>query len=119
MTAEVNIEKQISLSVNPIISEIFQNYITNAIKYASSGGKLIIDSEENEKEIKFNFIDFGTTIPEKERKNIFKRNIQLNNSSGSGLGLAIVERIAKAHEAEIGVLPNTPSGNIFYLKLPK
>ena len=35
-----------------------------------------------------------------------------------GLGLAIVNRIAIAHDAEVGVKPNKPRGNNFYIKIP-
>jgi len=119
MKLEFNIKNQITLKANPIISEIFLNYITNAIKHSSSGGKLIINANENDNSVTFDFVDFGDTIPEKERKNIFKHNIQLNKTSGSGLGLTIVKRIAEAHNAEVGVTPNVPKGNIFFLKIPK
>ena len=39
----------------------------------------------------------------KIKKNIFKRRVQLGKTSGSELGLAIVNRIAEAHNAEVGV----------------
>lgn len=119
MKLDFNLNNKIVLKVNPIISAVFQNYITNAIKYGSSGGKLIINASESDNIVTFDFVDFGDTIPKKERKNIFKRNIQLNKTSGSGLGLAIVKRIAKAHNAEVGIEPNIPRGNVFYLKIPK
>ncbi len=119
MKLELNIKDQITLKANPIISEIFQNYITNAIKYSSSGGKLIINAHENDDSVTFEFIDFGETIPKKEIKNIFKRNIQMKKTSIGGLGLAIVKRIAEAHNSEVGVFANVPKGNIFFLKIPK
>ncbi|MEE9571774.1 MAG: PAS domain-containing sensor histidine kinase, partial [Candidatus Neomarinimicrobiota bacterium] len=119
MKFELNIKDQIILKANPIISEIFQNYITNAIKYSSSGGKLIINAHENDDSVTFEFVDFGDTIPKKERKNIFIRNLQLKKTSIGGLGLAIVNRIAEAHNSEVGVFANVPKGNIFFLKIPK
>ena len=47
------------------------------------------------------------------------RKVQLDKSKGRGLGLAIVKRIAEAHNAEVGVKPNKPNGNNFYIKIPK
>jgi len=119
MKLDFNLKNQIKIKANPIISDVFQNYISNAIKYGSSGGKLIINADENDGIVKFNFVDFGETIPKKERNNIFKRNIQLNKTIGSGMGLAIVKCIAKAHNAEVGIEPNLPKGNVFYIKIPK
>lgn len=119
MTVDVYIEKPYIIRANPIISEIFHNYITNAIKYGSAGGKLIVNAAEKDNLVTFEFGDFGDTIPRKERKNIFKRNIQLKKTVVGGLGLAIVDRIADAHNAEVGVTANKPNGNIFYLKISK
>ncbi|NHZ85329.1 MAG: PAS domain-containing protein, partial [Planctomycetia bacterium] len=80
MKLEFKIKNQIIIKANPIISEVFQNYITNAIKYSSSGGKLIINANESDSVVTFNFVDLGDTIPKKDRKNIFNRNIQLNKT---------------------------------------
>ena len=118
MTIEQNIKKKIIVNANPIISEVFRNYISNAIKYASSGKKIIIDAHENNGILTINAADNGDTIEEKDREDIFKRRVQLGKTKGNGLGLAIVKRIADAHNAEIGVKPNKPKGNIFYIKLP-
>ncbi len=119
MEMDLELSKSIKIKANPIIAEIFKNYISNAIKYASSGEKIVVSAIEDKKNVIVNVADFGEPIPAKERENIFKRRVQLGKTSGSGLGLAIVSRIAKAHNAEAGVKPNTPKGNIFYLKIPK
>jgi len=42
----------------------------------------------------------------------------MKKTNGHGLGLAIVKRIAITHNAEVGVKPNNPNGNNFYLKIP-
>lgn len=118
MKLYLNIKKKIIVKANPIISEVFRNYISNAIKYASSGEKIIVDAHEEDSMVIINIIDHGDTIAEKEQNNIFKRSIQIDSTSGSGLGLAIVKRIATAHNAEVGVKPNKPTGNIFYIKFP-
>ncbi len=76
------------------------------------------DAHEKDGILTINATDNGDTIEEKDREDIFKRHVQLGKTKGSGLGLAIVKRIADAHNAEIGVKPNRPKGNIFYIKLP-
>ncbi|MFH1196706.1 MAG: ATP-binding protein [bacterium] len=112
------IEDDIFVFANPIIIEIFKNYLSNAAKYATEGDKLIITTKVTAKDVLIEFSDFGNTIPETERDKIFLRNVQLDSSKyGRGLGLAIVKRIAEAHDAEVGVRPNEPNGNIFYLKM--
>ena len=105
---------------NKIICEVIKNYLSNAIKHGTAGKKIIIKARKNEKYVSIKVIDFGHTIPEKMRKEIFKRHVQLegNTQSGQGLGLAIVQRIAESHDAKVGVEPNKPCGNQFYLQLP-
>ncbi len=64
--------------------------------------------------------DFGKTIAEADRDQIFERQVQLENGKerGRGLGLAIVKRIALAHDGEVWVEPITPVGNSFCLRIP-
>lgn len=115
-----DIDPGITHSANPIIAEIFRNYLSNAQKYAPEDQPVSVTLKSSEKMIQFCVADLGTTIQEEDRESIFERSIQLENGRkrGSGLGLAIVKRIADVHDARVYVTPNQPQGNIFYLELP-
>ncbi len=114
------IDKSLQINANPIIEQVFKNYISNAIKYAGGGKQIIIRSKIENEFVSISVEDFGKTIPEEKRELIFDRNVQLTKDKkrGRGLGLSIVKRIAEAHNADVGVKPNKPSGNIFYIKIP-
>ncbi len=118
MTLDMRLKGELIVNANPIIGEVFRNYISNAIKYAKTGKKVVIDSNFRNGDVTINFKDYGETIENKDRENIFLRNVQLDKTKGRGLGLAIVKRIAIAHDAEVGVKPNKPKGNNFYIKIP-
>ncbi len=120
MTIDNELPESLFVHANPVINQIFNNYISNAIKYASIGKKIIITHEKDSLFHIVNVIDFGKTILTDDRKRIFHRSIQLDleKRKGHGLGLAIARRIADLHDGEVGVKPNQPVGNIFYLKLP-
>ncbi len=120
MTVEINLPEILLAKVNPIISEIFQNYLTNTIRYASEGKKVIVQGSKTEESVLIEVMDAGNTIPEQNRESVFIRKMQLEaeKKRGSGLGLAIVKRIAEMHGAEVGVKPNHPRGNNFWLKIP-
>ncbi len=120
MDVELKLDDELKIYNNPIISEVFKNYISNAIKYASHGKKITIEMVVEDKMVTVNVIDYGRTISPKEYVSIFKRGIQLGKGikKGRGLGLSIVKRISEAHNGEVGIRPNLPTGNIFYLKLP-
>lgn len=117
----INMEMPESLLVeaNTILSEIPKNYISNAIKYASTGGKIDLLLHNDNDQIVFRVNDYGSPIPEEKRVEVFERSIQLaeGKKSGRGLGLAIVKRIADAHDAEVGVELSPGGGNSFYLKM--
>ncbi len=118
---ETKLKSGLHIMANPIIEEVFRNYISNAIKYAAKGKKLMIDSISARDMVTIRVTDFGKTIAPELRENIFKRGVQVDKSArkGRGLGLAIVERIARLHNGKVWVEPNQPQGNIFCLQLPR
>ena len=117
---ESNLPEELIALANPIIREIFQNYLTNVLRYASESECVRIQGKIENGSILLEFIDEGTTIPESSRSLVFRRGLQLEaeKKRGSGLGLAIVKRIAAMHHAEVGVSPNHPQGNNFWLRIP-
>jgi len=120
MALSINLESELQVRVNPIISEVFANYLSNIIKYASATNQIIIDAEDDDA-ITIRVKDEGETILVEDRENIFLRSYQLSKEEkrGRGLGLAIVKRIAAAHDGEVWVEPNIPRGNSFCLRIPR
>jgi len=120
MELEMNIPEGLKVLANPIIMEVFKNYINNAIKYASEGKHIIVEIETEDGYMIGKVRDFGKTLPKKHWKEVFERSIRLKSgdSRGRGLGLAIVQRIAEAHQGEVWVEPNRPHGNSFCIRIP-
>lgn len=120
MKFEVAIAPDTVIYANPLIKEVFKNYIGNAIKYAHDGGKIIIESESSEGAVRVCVKDFGKTITAVDRDQVFNRRVRLEHAKeeGRGLGLSIVKRIAEAHNGEVWVEPNEPRGNSFCLRIP-
>ncbi|MCF7822859.1 MAG: PAS domain S-box protein [Candidatus Marinimicrobia bacterium] len=119
MTLDFQMPDSLPIEANPIISEIPKNYISNAIKYGSPGGKIeIIVKTEGDRPV-MRIEDRGQPVPQDKREIIFQRFTRLegHQKKGRGLGLAIVKRIADAHDAEVGIEQSVHGGNSFYLKL--
>ncbi|RMF06609.1 MAG: PAS domain-containing sensor histidine kinase [Candidatus Neomarinimicrobiota bacterium] len=120
LEVDVDLPDSLEIQANRLVSEIFKNYLSNAIKYAAHGKRIQIVGVREPHSVTVEVRDFGTTIPGDQLQSIFTRGVRLEGGKkkGRGLGLAIVKRIAEVHNGEVGVRPNSPKGNIFYVTLP-
>ncbi|HSN27879.1 MAG TPA: HAMP domain-containing sensor histidine kinase, partial [Kofleriaceae bacterium] len=63
--------------------------------------------------------DTGPGIPPGEDPRIFEPYVQLDRTGGSiGLGLATVQRLARAHGGNVGVISPPGRGALFWVELP-
>jgi PAS domain S-box-containing protein len=108
--------------INPIVEEIFANFISNAIKYSPENTGIIIDVIDSNYQWKVEVTDQGEGIPDELKAQVFERfkRVHKKGVKGTGLGLAIVKRIAEIMEGEVGVEDN-PAGNgsVFWAKFRK
>lgn len=120
MTVEQHVDTGLYIEANPIIKEIFRNYIDNAIKYASYGQKIVIKVYQQDDSAIVSVTDFGTPLSKEQCENIFERGIRYRDKFqfGTGVGLSIAKIIAQAHRGEVWVEPNQSQGNTFYCRLP-
>ncbi|WMW24628.1 ATP-binding protein [Methanolobus sediminis] len=108
--------------LNPIVEEIFANYISNAIKYSPENTEIDIDVIDQNYTWMVTVTDSGEGISDDAKPLIFDRFKRVNKSGvkGTGLGLAIVKKIAELLGGSVGV-ENNPEGNgsMFWVKLRK
>ncbi|MBN2110141.1 MAG: PAS domain-containing protein [Methanosarcinaceae archaeon] len=122
MTLELKARGSYYSMLNPIIEEIFANFISNAIKYSPEGSPIIVDVVDTNYYWKVEVTDFGEGIPGDDKRLVFDRFKRVNKRGvkGTGLGLAIVKRIAEIVEGEVGVEDNPEGkGSRFWIKLKK
>jgi signal transduction histidine kinase len=108
------------------IGQVFDNLVSNAIKFSPAGSKIHITAEEDQGMVKFSIQDNGIGIPPQKLKKIFDRFYQVDGSttrrySGAGLGLAIIKQIIEVHGGRIAVesVLNEGTTFIFWLPIPK
>jgi len=104
------------------IEQIFNNLITNAIKYRSLERKptIHISSIKNEKITRFTVKDNGIGIDEDNIGKIFNAFFRINEDlvAGDGIGLAIAHRAADLHGGNIKVKSILNQGSEFILEIP-
>jgi signal transduction histidine kinase len=105
------------------IEIIFNNLISNAVKYNRPEGKVIVHLSQNQ----YNFIisvkDNGIGMEEEDIKKLFQdfvriRNEQTKNISGTGLGLSILKKMVDNYNGDIKINSKINEGTEFIVSLP-
>jgi PAS domain S-box-containing protein len=123
--AGMKIENKINISIpvraDKIIEEVFANIVSNAIKYASSGKRIVLDCAEGRGCWNIRVTDFGEGIEDSDKTVIFDRfhRMEKKGVKGSGLGLAIASKIMELHNGRIWVEDNPEGGAVFVVEIPK
>lgn len=101
--------------------QIWQNLISNAIKFTPQNGNMLIKLYRTESNITFKVFDDGMPIPPEIRERIYDKFYQGDSShstEGNGLGLAMVKRIVDLCEGNIRFENNYGGGVTFYVEFP-
>lgn len=117
------VEKIPHVFINEVsIMQVFQNLISNAIKYNDKPSGLIeIGCKQAGKRMCFWVRDNGPGIAPKDRKRIFKIFETLENArtyESTGVGLAIVKKILSNYKGNIWLESNPGEGTTFFFTLP-
>ncbi|HYA25834.1 MAG TPA: ATP-binding protein [Terriglobales bacterium] len=123
---ELQVEDRVQDSVNvdrEAIHQVFSNLIDNAVKYAASGGRLVLGARRAERGVEFYVRDFGVGIPSEHLPRLFERFYRVDKarsreSGGTGLGLAIAKHIVLAHGGTIRAESELNHGSVFLFTLP-
>ncbi len=121
MKIKVNVEGKFPAIVNPLIQNVFSNFLSNSIKYSPEKTEIIAGIKKKNNDWLVYVEDRGEGIPAKYKKAIFERFTRLEKGAikGSGLGLAISKKITEAHNGKIWVRDHKGGGSIFYVLIPK
>lgn len=101
------------------LTQIFENLITNAIKYAP-GSPILIDAKQEKDDLHITVADHGPGIAAEHLAHLFDRFYRVpgQTASGTGLGLFICKQIILAHKGKIWVESTPGEGTTFHIVLP-
>lgn len=103
---------------------VIDNLLTNALKFTSAPGKVMVESYEKPDSVILKVKDTGIGIPYDMQQYIFDkfskaRRQGLEGEQTTGLGMSIVKQIVELHEGKIWVESIEHVGTEFYIELPK
>ena len=105
-----------------LLVQLFQNLISNSIKYRSKENPIIQISFNNEmNQLIFSFKDNGIGISTKHLERIFTIFQRLHTREeyeGTGIGLAIAQKIVQQHGGQIWAESEPGEGTIIHFTIP-
>jgi PAS domain S-box-containing protein len=128
----IHVPNNISIKINTLlpdlqadkfrVQQLFQNIISNSIKYNDKDeGEIIIDYKEQPNSYIFSIKDNGIGIDPKYHKKIFEvfETLDEPDEDSTGIGLSIVKKIINMFNGKIWLESKLDVGTTFYFELKK
>ncbi|MEH6938757.1 HAMP domain-containing sensor histidine kinase [Bacillus sp. JJ664] len=127
------LEKDINMVVNlnkvdiegdeVLLNQVWQNLISNSIKFTPNGGEISVSVIDDTDKIIVKIKDSGIGISDEDQIHIFERFYKADKSRdrttmGNGLGLSIVRKIVEMHNGVVYVESEVGIGSTFIVELP-
>ncbi|HEX8551465.1 MAG TPA: ATP-binding protein [Abditibacteriaceae bacterium] len=103
--------------------QMMTNLISNAIKYAPSGGQIRMNVSVGEESLRVSVADQGIGIPADKLGRIFEKFERVDDrdtrqAGGTGIGLYLVKHLVERHEGKIWVESEVGKGSTFIFEIP-
>lgn len=121
---EFNLDNMDEIKYNfneEMLSQVWINLISNAIKFSNVGGVITISLTQKDNKLVCSVKDNGIGMNDEVKSRIFEKFYQGDNShngSGNGIGLNIVSRIVTLAGGEITVESTEGEGSSLIVSLP-
>ncbi len=108
---------------NKMLSQILRNYISNALKFTSSGEVRVSAQHDDDGTITFAVTDTGIGIDPQFHSAIFHDFTQVDSPiqkrlRGTGLGLSLSKQLAELLGGTVGLKSELGQGSTFWVKIP-
>ena len=120
---ETDIQDDVHIQSDPeLLSLVWNNLISNAVKFTPDGGKISVTLKAEEHQVIVQVRDTGCGMKPEVGQHIFEKFYQGDTShatQGNGLGLALVKRVVDILNGEIGVQSVYGQGSTFTVKFKR
>ncbi|WP_051822824.1 sensor histidine kinase [Desulfonatronum thiodismutans] len=116
-------EKLEIMADQSMITTVVRNFVSNALKYSSSGGSVTISGFQNGDMVEVAVRDTGTGLDQQTQAHLFVLDRKTTRPGtqgehGTGLGLILCKEFIEKHGGEIRVESEVGQGTVFYFTLP-
>lgn len=124
ISMELDKQDNITLLTDPDNLEIiFNNLVSNAVKYNKKDGKVYVSIKETSSHAVIEVEDTGIGISDEDKEKLFNDFVRIKNEqtreiSGSGLGLAIVKNLVDNMGGSVEVKSKPGEGSRFTVVIP-
>ncbi len=106
-----------------MLNSVFQNLLTNSLKFSFPGEEVIISSKINENDVEVSIKDNGVGIAPENLNNLFRIDIYhstlgTNEERGTGLGLVLCKELVERNKGKIWVESKKGKGSVFTFTIP-
>jgi signal transduction histidine kinase len=127
--ADMDVHIELPEDLPPVLGDeaalrrVFQNLISNAMKYGAGGGWIGISAGTSGADVRIVVADKGMGISASDQARIFEPFYRGGDAveagiQGAGLGLSLVQRIVEAHGGRVTVNSQPGAGSEFIVHLP-
>lgn len=124
ITIQNNIPEKLEIVADQsMITTVVRNFVSNALKYSSSGGLVTISGFRNDDMVEVAVRDTGTGLDQQTQAHLFVLDQKTTRPGtqgehGTGLGLILCKEFIEKHGGEIRVESEVGQGTVFYFTLP-
>lgn len=106
-----------------LIRIVFQNFLSNSVKYTQVGGYIVVEIGVRENSLYIRVSDNGYGIPKGQHGKIFEKlfradNVRQKDTEGTGLGMYIVKAIVESSGGKIWFESEENKGTTFHVLMP-
>jgi signal transduction histidine kinase len=117
-------------SDHTMLARILNNLVSNALRYTSSGGVLVVARQRSDNTVRVDVWDTGSGIAPEHQARVFDEFYRVESHNGGGehdsgprrglgLGLATVQRLAELLDTQVLLKSNPGRGSVFSFHLPE
>jgi signal transduction histidine kinase len=102
-------------------TQLFQNLISNSLKFVTETPIVQIGSQQTEKEVIITVQDNGIGMKQEYNNKVFQlfQRLRASNEEGNGVGLTICKNIVEKYNGKIWFESTEGHGTCFFISLPK